>query len=227
MAEYTIKPIVVGALATNCWIYPLESGEPEQGRPCAVIDPGAQANIIITRMEKLNLFPRYILLTHGHFDHVAALPALAARITALYGAPAEIAIHGDDASYLGPDAYQVHRESFTAAAGDPSYIDELWEPLPPAGRLLSGGEILGPFRVLHLPGHTPGSAGFYDEKAGLLFTGDTLFQDGVGRTDLPGGDSRALAASLQRLFTLPGDTAFYPGHGPSGVLAGERHYYRL
>jgi glyoxylase-like metal-dependent hydrolase (beta-lactamase superfamily II) len=111
--------------------------------------------------------------------------------------------------------------------GNPSYVDELWKPLPPAGRLLSGGEILGPFRVLHLPGHTQGSAGFYDEKAGLLFTGDTLFRNGAGRTDLPGGDSRALTASLQRLFTLPEDTVFYPGHGPSGTLAGERPYYRL
>jgi glyoxylase-like metal-dependent hydrolase (beta-lactamase superfamily II) len=220
--------VVVGAFAANCWLYPLDSGEtpPEQGRPCAVIDPGAEANIIIARMEKLNLSPRYILFTHGHFDHVAGLPALAARIADLYGVPAEIAIHGDDASYLGPGAYQVHRESF-AAIGDSSYIDQLWEPLPPADRLLSEGDALGPFRVLHLPGHTPGSAGFYDEKAGVLFTGDTLFRDGVGRTDLPGGDSRTLAASLQRLFTLPGNTVFYPGHGPAGILEEERLHYRF
>jgi glyoxylase-like metal-dependent hydrolase (beta-lactamase superfamily II) len=168
-------------------------------------------------MDKLNLRPRYILLTHGHFDHIAALPALAAHAARVYGLPAEIAIHRADAPYLGPGASQIHRE--TLAALGISLAGEFWESLPPAGRLLSGGELLGPFRVLHLPGHTPGSVGFYDEKAGVLFSGDTLFQNGVGRTDLPGGDSRALEASLRKLFALPGDTAFFPGHGPSGILA--------
>jgi glyoxylase-like metal-dependent hydrolase (beta-lactamase superfamily II) len=186
-----------------------------------VIDPGAQADIIISLTEKLNLFPRYILLTHGHFDHVAALPALTARIAAGSGLPAEIAIHRDDASYLGPGAYEVHRETFIAAAGNAAYVEEFRDPLPPAGRLLADGDILGPFRVLHLPGHTPGSAGFYDEKAGVLFTGDTLFTKGVGRTDLPGGDNRALTASLQKLFTLPENTVFFPGHGPFGGILGE------
>jgi glyoxylase-like metal-dependent hydrolase (beta-lactamase superfamily II) len=175
-------------------------------------------------MEKLNLFPRYILLTHGHFDHLAALPALTAHIAAPSGIPAEIAIHRDDLSCLGPGAYQLHRDNFIAAAGSAAYVEKFWEPLPPAGRLLSDGDILGPFRVLHLPGHSPGSAGFYDEKEGVLFTGDTLFAGGVGRTDLPGGDSRALMASLQKLFSLPEDTVFFPGHGPFGGVLGSNRY---
>ncbi|MDR2103163.1 MAG: MBL fold metallo-hydrolase [Treponema sp.] len=224
MAEYVLKPIVVGAFAVNCWLYPLDDASGGPSRPCIVIDPGASADIIITRMDKLNLYLRYILLTHGHFDHIAALPALAAHAAGTWGPSAEIAIHRADAPYLGPGADRIHRESLNALGI--SFVDEAWESLPPAGRLLSDGELLGPFRVLHLPGHTPGSVGFYDEKAGVLFSGDTLFHHGVGRTDLPGGDSRALEASLGKLSALPGDTAFFPGHGPSGILGREGSFGR-
>lgn len=225
MNENYLKPLVLGAIATNCYILPLDtftppgesSGSPPADalRPCAVIDPGAQAPVIIARMTKLNLYPRYILLTHGHFDHVAAVPHLAEAFPR-----AVIAIHTGDAAYLGKAAYSAHRESF-ASAGDSSYVDLFWKDMPPPGLLLEEGDQAGPFTVLHLPGHTPGSAGFYLAGQKLLFSGDTLFQDGYGRTDLPGGDWQSLRQSLKRLLSLDGDIRVFPGHGPATTIKEE------
>ncbi|MDR1301327.1 MAG: MBL fold metallo-hydrolase [Treponema sp.] len=234
--------IVVGVLATNCWLYPLEKKEEkaekieshpdslEPRKPCAVIDPGADPELIIARMERLHLYPTYILLTHGHFDHLAALPGLFSYFPCFSssspGSPSsdalEIAIHREDAPYLGPDAYTVHRTAFSAAAGAGTYVDELWEPMPRPTKLLAEGDTIGPFTVLHLPGHTPGSVGFYDAQMQVLFSGDTLFKQGMGRTDLPGGDWDALRKSLERLFALDGAIAVYPGHGPETTIAAER-----
>jgi glyoxylase-like metal-dependent hydrolase (beta-lactamase superfamily II) len=208
----------VGAFETNCWIYPLA----EDGK-AALIDPGDDAHFIITRLEGLRLYPRYILLTHGHFDHLAALPELYA---AFAGSPPPgekkplIAIHRLDGGYLGEGAYENHRRSF-AALGAGSYIDSLWEPLPPPGRLLAEGDTIGPFRVLHLPGHSPGSAAYYDEGAALLFSGDVLFRGNQGRTDLPGGSPEAMERSLRRLLALPAETRVFPGHGPDTVIGDE------
>jgi glyoxylase-like metal-dependent hydrolase (beta-lactamase superfamily II) len=219
--------LAVGELAANCCLYPLEP-EPEAGlRPCAVIDPGGDAAAIIARLNSLRWYPRCILLTHGHFDHLAALPALFAYYN---GAP-EIAVHEADGNCLGPQALQVHRNSFSAVMGNSAYVDALWEEMPSPSRLLVDGDWAGPLRTLHVPGHSPGSAAFYDEAAGVLFTGDTLFKNGFGRTDLPGGDSRALRASLKRLCgggspLIQDHTVVYPGHGPCTSIGAEKALYR-
>ena len=209
-------------LSTNCWIYPLnDDGEGpaatnEAPRPCAVIDPGAEVLRIITYLKELNLYPSHILLTHGHFDHLAALPDLAAAYEGVL-----IAIHRDDASSLGPGAYPVHAASFTLAAGDTWYVDNLWKPMPSPGLLLSGGERFGSLETIHLPGHSPGSVGFLDRAAGVLFSGDTLFRDGIGRVDLNGGDAGRLAESLEKLFALDGNIRVCPGHGEETTIARE------
>ncbi|MFP3090677.1 MBL fold metallo-hydrolase [Treponema sp. TIM-1] len=211
-----INHILVGAIATNCWILPASASngpEPEKTEPQAgiVIDPGADAPAIIARLRRLNLWPRYIILTHGHFDHIAALPDV---IKAFEGSGSpEIAIHRDDENYLGPGAYETHHRSF-AAAGGADYVDEFWQDQPAPTRLLADGDTIGPFTVLHLPGHTPGSAGFLLEREKILFSGDTLFKAGVGRTDLPGGDWQVLQKSLDRLLALDRAITVYPGHGP-------------
>jgi glyoxylase-like metal-dependent hydrolase (beta-lactamase superfamily II) len=220
-----IDQVIVGAIATNCWIIPLdETGEragaqSPEGR-CAVIDPGADAAVIIARLKRLRLRPRYILLTHGHFDHIAALPDLAA---AYGGEELEIAIHRDEADKLGPASYTIHRRDF-AVAGDAAYVDALWKPLPAPTRLLDEGDETGPFRVLHLPGHSPGSAGFLLAEKKRLFSGDTLFRASMGRTDLPGGNWSQLRESLKRLFAMDGDIRVHPGHGPSTTIGAERGY---
>ncbi|MDR2020315.1 MAG: MBL fold metallo-hydrolase [Treponema sp.] len=209
-----IDHVIVGEIATNCWIVPLDG---ESGG-CALIDPGADPQTIIARLQRQGYRPVYILLTHAHFDHIAALPDLAAS----YGG-VEIAIHREEAGRLGPESHEIHRRDF-AAAGNVSYVDSLWKPMPPPTRLLAEGDRIGPFKVLHLPGHSPGSSGFLLEEEKLLFSGDTLFKAGIGRTDLPGGDWDTLRRTLERLFAMDGDIRVHPGHGPVTTIGGEKGY---
>jgi glyoxylase-like metal-dependent hydrolase (beta-lactamase superfamily II) len=118
------------------------------------------------------------------------------------------------------------------AAGNSAYVDTLWEDMPEPTRLLVEGDCIGPLRVLHLPGHSPGSIGFCDEAAGLLFSGDTLFKNGFGRVDLPGGNTKALAASLKRLCVgddsgcMKESTLVYSGHGEVTTIGEEKSNYR-
>ncbi|MDR1363682.1 MAG: MBL fold metallo-hydrolase [Spirochaetaceae bacterium] len=218
------EKVIVGALETNCWIVPV-GGEPADASSAAVIDPGADAELIIACLERLKLYPKYILLTHGHFDHIAALPALYKRYSGGGRTPL-IAIGKDDLMYVGPDSLAAHRASFTAAAGDSDYVDQLWEPMPDAGRVLKDGDTIGMFTVLCLPGHTKGSIAFFDEKGGRLYAGDTLFRYGSGRTDLPGGDAGEMRASLDRLFKMDGDIDVYPGHGQATTIGREALFFR-
>jgi glyoxylase-like metal-dependent hydrolase (beta-lactamase superfamily II) len=141
---------------------------------------------------------------------------------------AAICIHEDDAAYLGPESFEMHCASFTAVGGSAEYIESRWEAgpgadMPAATRLLRDGERVGPFTVLHCPGHSRGSVSLYDSSAACLFSGDTLFAGGLGRTDLPGGDAGALRQSLRRLFTLPPATRCFPGHGATTTLGAEKN----
>jgi glyoxylase-like metal-dependent hydrolase (beta-lactamase superfamily II) len=197
----TINQLVLGDIATNCWIVAATADgktglDGASAKPCTIIDPADQADLIIAHLKSHGLRPEYILLTHGHFDHVGALPELARTYPG-----AIIAIHRDDADYLGSKAL---------------------EAMPAPGRLLEDGDSIGPFTVLSLPGHTPGSAGFYLPGEKILFSGDTLFRDGVGRTDLPGGSQEVLERSLKRLLAMDGEIEVYSGHGNSTHISRER-----
>jgi glyoxylase-like metal-dependent hydrolase (beta-lactamase superfamily II) len=152
-----------------------------------------------------------MLLTHGHFDHILALPDL----HRVYP-EASIAIHRDDMPYLGPNPPRFYGQNLG--------IDRAAElPGPGEGiRELEDGDTVGPFKVFSTPGHTPGSVAFLLEEQRILFSGDTLFKAGCGRVDLPGGDWGKLEQSLRRLFALDGDIRVLPGHGESTTIAAER-----
>ena len=194
--------VVVGALETNCYL-----AYCEETRLCAVIDPGAESEKIIAAIAELEVKPAIILNTHGHVDHIGANKDIKDK----YHVP--LALHAADTGML--DVSDSIELSLLLEAKNS----------PPADRLLAGGDdiTVGRFslQVIHLPGHTPGSIGFLGR--GILFSGDTLFFGGVGRTDLPGGSLKDLESSIrQRIMTLPGETIVLPGHGPWTTVEQER-----
>jgi glyoxylase-like metal-dependent hydrolase (beta-lactamase superfamily II) len=193
-----IECVIVGPIETNCWLYPLDEQSTGK-RPCIVIDPGAETAKIMAALKKLNWVPHYIFLTHGHWDHTTAVPELLDTFSKGEfdsEKPPKIYIHRMDAYHLKNNALTIN------------HFDE--------------GDVIGPFKILSTPGHTQGSVCFHDEKAGVLFTGDTLFEGDHGRTDLPGGSDEQIRQSLNRLQTLTGETLVFPGHGPATTIAEEK-----
>ena len=168
----------------------------EGNRDCVVIDPGYEPEIILSYLSEKRLTLQAILLTHGHFDHVGAVRELAAQT--------------DCRVYLNPKDLSMPP---MLTAGPLYYTNTYGE-----GDLLDIAGIS--FRVLETPGHTPGSVCLMAEQN--LFSGDTLFSGSCGRTDLPGGDYRAMKESLKRLAALREDYNVYPGHGSNTTLAWEQ-----
>lgn len=191
-----IQALQVGSIPTNCYLV-FDPGRTD----ALVIDPGDNPERIFAALNGRT--PAAVLLTHGHFDHTGALSAFA-------GVP--IYIHEADAPMLSDSHLSVGDGN-----GD-------LRPRPAATHLLADGEQMHlaglDIAVLHTPGHTPGGVTYQIGDA--LFTGDTLFAHGYGRTDLPGGDFSALRRSLRRLLHLAGDFRVFPGHSESTTLNHER-----
>jgi glyoxylase-like metal-dependent hydrolase (beta-lactamase superfamily II) len=206
-----VERVVVGPWKTNCYIYSSAKKE------CIIIDPGGSDAEIMARVDVLNMVPTGIALTHGHVDHVAAL----GKLVESYGARGyrlPVAISPADRQFLGMGGRETHRESLEFLGLDEmSFFGIDPAELPKADvRLKDGDRVFDmDLIVLETPGHTPGSVCFYSEKEGILLSGDTLFFDGVGRTDLPGGNERKLRESIQKkIAVLPPETRIFPGHGP-------------
>jgi len=182
----------------------------EASKQGIIIDPGDEAEAILGRVADLELDIKLIVLTHGHIDHVGALKAVKET------SGAEMAIHADDAKSLRG------LRGFLQSV----LVPGLSYPVPPPPeRLLQDGDSLDVsdlhFKVLHTPGHTPGGICLLGE--GVVFSGDTLFNYGIGRTDLPGGSYHRLMESIRtRLLVLPDNTIVYPGHGPETTVGDER-----
>ena len=187
----------LGALETNCYVV-----YDEASKACALVDPGAMPQVILDTLTKNDLTLQKILLTHAHFDHTGALRALHEKFPDV-----PIYVNAQDTD-----------ETLNMSHGNLVYTDTF----------LDGDEISMPpltFRVLATPGHTRGSSCLI--CGDTIFSGDTLFEGCCGRTDLPGGDSAQMLASLKRLAELPGDYHVLPGHGGDTTLERERrtNYY--
>ena len=188
-----METLPLGAYQTNCYLVWEEGSD-----SCAVIDPGFEAQTVLLTARRLGKRIEAILLTHGHFDHVGAVKDLAAETGCkVYLCEKDLSM--PPMMTAGPLSY-----TNTYAEGDDFS--------------LAGLSI----RVIHTPGHTPGSVCLLVENA--MFSGDTLFAGSCGRTDLPGGDWATIQASLKRLAAMEKDYAVYPGHGESTTLAAEKMY---
>jgi glyoxylase-like metal-dependent hydrolase (beta-lactamase superfamily II) len=196
------KLAVVGPLDTNCYLVHCS-----ETLECVVVDPGAEADRIFPLILEFGLKPVCILNTHGHIDHIGANRDVKDK----FGVP--LGIHSLDGPLLG--MVQQFELSFFLGAKES----------PPADFLLKDGDSIAvgksALRVIHTPGHTPGSVSLLGD--GILFSGDTLFNGGVGRTDLPGGSTRDLEQSIsERILTLPSETIVLPGHGPWTTVGEEK-----
>lgn len=206
MSRPRLEIVPVGPLACNCAIL-----IDEEAREAVVVDPGDEPQRILPALEGAGIKTVALLHTHGHFDHIGGTRGVAEAT----GAP--IRIHAADRPLYDALAEQAR---FFGLRAD--------SPLPPGEPLVDGERIaFGKFalRAIHTPGHTPGSTCFHLEGADwkLLFSGDTLFHRSIGRTDLWGGDTEQILASIrERLFTLPEDTAVVCGHHEDTTIGEEK-----
>jgi hydroxyacylglutathione hydrolase len=195
-----VVTLPLGQLQTNCYLVIC----PET-RSALAIDPADQAGRVLAAGRALGARIEQILLTHAHLDHIMGLPDLIEETSA------KLIVHRREIEMLGQYArlFGLRREQLPKLEPDVT---------------LAGGEDLtvGSMRgaIIHTPGHSPGAVSLH--IGDTVFTGDTLFAQGVGRVDLPGGDHQVLLASIEKLFLLPDETVVYPGHGPSSTIGAEK-----
>jgi len=195
-----IDIIEISDFITNCYLV-YDNGQ------AVVIDPGDEPETIIEAINKRQVKVGKIILTHGHIDHIKAIP----EVKKATGAT--VWIHPGDATML------------TDAKANLSFYHDVAFATEPADGFLNGGDEFEvgrfKFKVLNTPGHTPGGISFY--MPGIVFSGDALFFGSIGRTDLPGSNHRTLINGInEKLLTLPDSTIVYPGHGPQTTIGQEK-----
>ena len=196
-----IHTIVVGRLQTNCYVLQSDS-------TALVIDPGDEPERIIRFLEDIAVKPTHIVATHTHFDHVLGVDTIRAKLKIPF------LIHHDDLSMFESMQSRV-RQTMGFSVPPPPKVDQFLED----GQSIEFGQ--DKVKVIHTPGHSPGSISLAGQ--GFVLTGDALFNQSIGRTDLPGGDLDTLIRSItQRLFILDDATIVYPGHGPETSIGDEK-----
>ncbi|MFP4481552.1 MAG: MBL fold metallo-hydrolase [Thermovirgaceae bacterium] len=199
-----IRRFALGALWTNGYLVVDDDGRG------VFVDPGGDPKEVMEFMEQQGLKLEWILLTHGHADHICGLEKL--RPLARWG----VAVHSLDAFMLGSPEQNLS-----------AFMQDRCLSLPPEKELEDGDTIHAGglvISVIHTPGHTPGSVCFHVSEEGeeALLSGDTLFAQSVGRTDLPGGDQGKLLESLEKIDSFPDELVVFPGHGPQSTIGTER-----
>lgn len=202
--EYFLESLVVGDLQMNCYVFGCS-----ETRDAVIIDPGGDADFIATTVKQINASIKMILLTHGHYDHIAGLRETKKR----FNCPVLIHV-ADEEALTNPMV------NLSALTGGNIVCD-------PADQILDDGDRIAvgklQVEVIHTPGHTPGGVCFRYGK--VVFGGDLLFEGGVGRTDLPGGSYKDLERSIiKRLYVLTDDTVVYPGHGEPTTIGFEKKH---
>lgn len=203
MTEMSIQQYIVSVCATNCY-FTINN----QTKEVLIIDPGASAEQLAEKVKEHGLIPRGILLTHGHFDHAAAAEELAQLL--------DVKIYAHEAEQETLETPGLNLSGWEGKAEN--YHADVY--LKDAQELeLAGFKV----RVLFTPGHTVGGCCYYFEEQGTLFSGDTLFEGSIGRTDFPKGSASQLIRAIKdKLMILPEETAVYSGHGDMTGIGIER-----
>ncbi len=201
-----VKSFTFSDFATNCYVCDSDGEAVIVDASCSTDEETSE---LVNYINSNNLNVRHLLLTHAHIDHILGCNTLAKQFNL---------------------SWQAHRDTSIWLAGAPAqallYGIRMVRP-PKAGSWLDEGDIIqfgnAQWHILHTPGHAPGSICFVDDVNGFVIVGDVLFNQSIGRTDLPGGNMGTLMASIfQKLFTLPNDTLVYSGHGPPTTIGAER-----
>jgi hydroxyacylglutathione hydrolase len=196
-----VKQLTLGEMGTNCYL-----AWDDETMEAIIIDPADEGGFITEQIQELELIPEVIVLTHGHFDHILGLLELKLNLEI------PVIVHEADV-FLLEKAQESARH----------WLKREVDPIPAPDQFLRGHDILSfgdiELKILETPGHTPGSVCLYNDE--VIFTGDTLFADGVGRTDFKYSDRELLQKSIQKIRKLPKNLIMYPGHGEVTTLEHE------
>lgn len=206
MSDFRIQTYVLGGVSTNCYLIFHDST-----KEAVVVDPADNGAYVLNKCRELGVCPTAVLLTHGHFDHILAVKDICRAF------PCKV--------YAGREEDRLLQDASLNLSGSMGTEQTVIE----ADVLVKDGDVLSlagfSWKVLETPGHTAGSVCYYVESEDVLFSGDTLFADSLGRTDLPTGDLKAIVSSItEKLLTLPEDTMVYPGHGEVTTIGHEKRY---
>ncbi len=202
-----IEKLVVGQLQTNCYLV-----WDEKSKEAIIIDPADDGDFIIRRIQDLELKPKLIVVTHGHVDHILAVTELKLAFKIPFW------MHKADL-FLVKKVQSAARYWFRVEADPPPKVDKF---IKEGDEIKFGQEKL---KVIETPGHSPGGVSFLNR--GVVFDGDTLFKQGIGRYDFSYASKEDLFDSIEKLFKLPGETIVYPGHGPETTIEEEKKIFRF